>query len=97
MIVEILEKTIPIEIIYSNILPFTPFGNMTKDTLIKQKKKISLYSALRRYLSIEDDAIVTDILRNYHGQHHYYYEDDYMFVYLKIDGSLQHYIFLTRD
>lgn len=100
MILELLEKNIPVEIIYSNILPFTPFGNITKDILTKQQKKMSLYSALRKYLQIEDDAIVTDILRKYHDQAHYYYEDDYMFLYLKIDPktlSLQNYIFLTRD
>ena len=69
------KKNIPTELLYFHIIPYVPFANMTNDILKLQQKKLKLYKYVKKYLLLEDDAILYDILKNYQGESNYYYQE----------------------
>ena len=48
-------------------------------------KNVKLYKYVKEYLLLEDDTILYDILKNYHGESNYYYQREHMFVHLEVD------------
>lgn len=96
--VEILcSKNISLDLIYHKILPYIPHMELTQSALQFQKNKLKLYASIRRFISIEDDCILTDILKNYKGESKYYYQDEYIFLFLNIDTfhySIKNYFIL---
>lgn len=80
-----LYKNLPNELIYDFIFPFIPCFELTRSILRLQKKRIFLIKYIKNFLSMDDiPSLRKYILKNYQGEHNFYYEDENTFLYCNL-------------
>lgn len=81
---------LPKELIYTNIIPYCPFVNMTKDLLQIQKKRLVLFHFIRKKLLIENEPEIKQYVFDvYQGESSFCFENDHYFILIELNEKTE--------
>jgi len=81
-------NVLPKELIYTNIIPYCPFVNMTNHLLQLQKRRLVVFHFIQKKLLIENESEIKQYVFDvYQGESSFCFENDHYFILIEFNEN----------